>query len=129
MLVDKCDYVLLKQDVQCSAENVVEKNEQLADPFREDEADPSECEALQSSLWELETLRQHYYPKVKSVVELLEKKTSKTEMDMSVFFESSYETLFNDECTEITKSNAFTEYHIPKGLASDSLNELWSVHE
>ncbi|XP_028404522.1 nucleolar complex protein 4 homolog B-like [Dendronephthya gigantea] len=105
------------------------KNKILADPYKEDEADPSQCEALQSSLWELETLRQHYYPQIKDLVELLEKPIGRNETDVSEYFESSYETLFDKECTELTNSNAFIEYHVPKGLLSGSLHELWSINE
>ena len=106
-----------------------QKDEKLADPFKEDEADPSQCEALQSSLWELETLRQHYYPEIKSLVELLEKPIGKTETDMSDCLESSYETFFDNECTEFTKSNAYVEYHMPNGLLSNSLNEQWCIEQ
>lgn len=31
------------------------------DVFDEDEADPAKCRAIESSLWELESLRHHYY--------------------------------------------------------------------
>ena len=117
------------QNVQMNEEDLAEQNEKLADPFKEDEPDPSQCDALQSSLWELETLRHHYYPEIKSLVELLEKPIGKNETDVSEWFESSYEALFDDKCTEFTKGNAFTEYHIPKGLLSDSLNELWCIDE
>ena len=116
-----------EKNVQMSTEDLEEKTEKLADPFKEDEPDPSLCEALQSSLWELETLRNHYYPETKSLLELLEKPINKNETDVSEWFESSYEALFDDECTDFTKSNAFIEYHIPKGLLSGSQNELWCI--
>lgn len=104
-------------------------HQKLADPYKEDEADPSHCEALKSSLWELETLRQHYYPQIKGLVELLEKPIGRNETDVSEYFESSYETLFDEECTEFSNGNAFIEYHFPKGLLSESLYELWSIDE
>ena len=122
-------FAFLMKNVEMDGEDLEEKNEKLADPFKEDEPDPSLCEALQSSLWELETLRHHYYPGIKSLLEMLEKPINKNETDASDWFECSYEALFDDECTEFTKTNAFVEYHIPKGLLSDSLNELWYIDE
>lgn len=37
-----------------------------ADPYLEEEADPSQSRALQSSLWELKTLSMHFYWQVTS---------------------------------------------------------------
>ena len=41
-----------------------------ADPFRADEADPEQCGAIDSCLWEVDTLRQHACPTVASLASL-----------------------------------------------------------
>ena len=46
------------------------------DPFVEDEDDPSECRALESSLWEMETLRSHYFPQVAKFTHVLDRDLS-----------------------------------------------------
>lgn len=99
----------------------------LTDPFIEDEADPGKCQALESSLWELETLRHHYYPGIKSLIDLFEEPISKHETDLSEYCDSSFESLFKEECVELTKSNAFVEFRMPKGLFSDTMDELWHI--
>ena len=71
------------------------------DPFLESEADPARCCALESSLWELEALRQHYSPAVSRFVAVLErelgnrKKTQ--EIDLSLISGASYASMFAEE--------------------------------
>ena len=97
------------------------------DPFIEDEPNPSECRAMASSLWELESLRHHYYPGIKSLVELFHKTIHKNETDLSEYFDSTFESYFDNECAELTKNNAFVEYHFPKKLLSGTMEELWDI--
>jgi U3 small nucleolar RNA-associated protein 19 len=72
-----------------------------ADPFLEAEVDPARCAALESSLWELATLRQHYSPAVSRFVAVLErelgnrKKTQ--EIDLSMLCGASYASMFAEE--------------------------------
>lgn len=82
---------------------------------------------MKSSLWELETLRHHYYPGIKSLVEFLEKPIGKTEADVSKWFDSSYESLLNKEFSGINKNNVFLEYQPPKGLIQKGFDDLWCV--
>lgn len=46
-----------------------------SDPFNPDELDPTKCNALDSSLWELEVLAEHYCPGMSTVVQTLRKPT------------------------------------------------------
>lgn len=46
------------------------------DAFKPDESDPAECRALESSLWEMETLKSHYFPQVSKFVHVLDKDLS-----------------------------------------------------
>lgn len=72
-----------------------------ADPFMEAESDPARCAALESSLWEMASLRQHYSPAVSRFVAVLErelgnrKKTQ--EIDLSLLHGASYASMFAEE--------------------------------
>jgi U3 small nucleolar RNA-associated protein 19 len=72
-----------------------------SDPFLSEESDPAKCCALESSLWELQALRQHYSPAVSRFVAVLERELGnrrKTqELDLALLCSSSYSTLFEEE--------------------------------
>ncbi|CAN6229319.1 unnamed protein product [Urochloa humidicola] len=72
-----------------------------ADPFNNDEADPAKSGAMRSSLWEIDTLRQHYSPAVSRFVASLEEdltvRAKTTEMKITDFSSGSYATVFRDE--------------------------------
>ena len=72
-----------------------------SDPFLAEEVDPAKCCALESSLWELQALRQHYSPAVSRFVAVLERELGnrwKTqELDLALLCSSSYSTLFEEE--------------------------------
>eukprot|EP00898_Chlorokybus_atmophyticus_P007651 jgi/Chlat1/7888/Chrsp66S07315 len=72
-----------------------------SDPYLFSETDPAKCRALESSLWELETLRSHYGHTVSRFVSTLEidlsqrRKTS--ELPISDFVHGSYASLVEEE--------------------------------
>jgi U3 small nucleolar RNA-associated protein 19 len=72
-----------------------------ADPFRSEESDTSKCKALQSSLWEIETMRRHYCPAVSRFVASLENdltvRAKTTEVAVKDFSSGSYGTIFSEE--------------------------------
>ena len=47
-----------------------------SDAFKAAEEDPAKCKALESSLWEMETLKSHYFPQVAKFVTVLDKDLS-----------------------------------------------------
>ncbi|XP_024540832.1 uncharacterized protein LOC112349882 [Selaginella moellendorffii] len=69
------------------------------DPYLANEK-TSNCRALESSLWEIETLRRHYCPAVSRFVSTLEAdltvKSKTTEVQISDFCSGSYSTIFNE---------------------------------
>ena len=95
------------------------------DPFIADEPDPSKCNAMKSSLWELKTLQCHYYPAVASLVEILEKPLGVEETDISEYVDQGYDQLFQRECKKITTHNAHLEFQVPKGIISKSMSDHW----
>lgn len=71
------------------------------DPFRADEPDPARCKALDSSLWEMETLKSHYFPQVSKFVQVLDKdltdRVKTAEIPMGDICMSSYASLMSEE--------------------------------
>lgn len=76
------------------------------DPYLMDEVDPSKSCALESSLWEIQTMKSHYFPKVSSLVSLLEGSLKKVEHDMEKYMDHSYDKLFEQIMRQTSTTNA-----------------------
>ncbi|CAM6088709.1 unnamed protein product [Calypogeia fissa] len=78
------------------------------EPFVATEADVAKCNALKSSLWEIESLRRHYCPAVSRFVESLENdltvRAKTTEVAIPDFSATSYATIFEEEVGRRMKS-------------------------
>ncbi|XP_069820132.1 nucleolar complex protein 4 homolog [Dendropsophus ebraccatus] len=86
-----------------------------SDPFIMEEQDPAKCRALESSLWELEALQNHYYPNVVRAANVISRALSTQESDVSELLElSSYE-LFEKEMKKKFHSVAL-EFEPVQGL-------------
>lgn len=87
-----------------------------ADPFVSDERETSKCKALQSSLWEIETLRRHYCPAVSRFVASLENdltvRAKTTEVAVKDFSSGSYGTIFSEEVGRRIKQVPLAFYKI-----------------
>ena len=72
-----------------------------ADPYNETEDDPAKARALESSLWELETLKSHYYHEVARFVSVFKRDMTKrnkyTEIDIEKFVSRSYDETYRRE--------------------------------
>lgn len=64
-----------------------------SDPYIYEEKDPLKSNALNSSLWELVSLKKHVLPKVRKSVHFLLKKIPRVEWDMNELLDESYETV------------------------------------
>lgn len=66
-----------------------------ADPFLPDEAEPEKSRAIESCLWEVETLKSHYCPTVSSLAALFAKPIEKNThpIDLAPLSELSYSSL------------------------------------
>ncbi|KAJ3328315.1 hypothetical protein HDU91_004141 [Kappamyces sp. JEL0680] len=67
------------------------------DPYIFDEIDPSQCLAIESSLWELEILKRHYLPQVAQFAGVFEESLAKPSYDLEKFWDSSYRSLVESE--------------------------------
>ena len=89
------------------------------DPFDAEENDPAKTNALASSLWEIETLRAHYFPQVPKMVSLLERdltdRVKTKELEMGDLCAANYGSLVREELDArvkkvalATRAEAFT---------------------
>eukprot|EP00644_Phytophthora_capsici_P010212 jgi/Phyca11/529319/estExt2_fgenesh1_pm.C_PHYCAscaffold_410079 len=67
------------------------------DPFVNDELDPIKCNALQSSLWELYTMKHHYNADVALKARMFEEKLRHQFVDVDESLEITYKSLFDKQ--------------------------------
>lgn len=86
------------------------------DPFSETELNPLETNALNSSLWELEALMNHYHPNVATLAKIFAQPFRKPSYNLEDFLDWSYTSLLESEDTRRYKGLAaleFEEYQAP----------------
>ncbi|KAL9099641.1 MAG: hypothetical protein Q9163_004882 [Psora crenata] len=86
------------------------------DPFRMQEPDPMETDAIESSLWEIETLRSHYHPNVAAIAKIVSEQFTKHAYNIEDFLDHSYATMLDAELSKSLKCAPEIEYHIPKKI-------------
>ena len=63
------------------------------DPFRQEEPDPMETDALESSLWEVHMLQSHHHPNVATIAKIISEQFTKQAYNMEDFLDHSYGTV------------------------------------
>lgn len=81
------------------------------DPFQADEKDPIKCNALQSSLWELYSMRQHYNADVAVRAKLFEDKLRSQFLDLDDCMDISYKSLFDAQLKRKEKGKVPLAFH------------------
>ncbi|KAJ2259931.1 Maturation and nuclear export of 40S ribosomal subunits interacting protein [Coemansia sp. RSA 376] len=74
-----------------------------SDPYLADEADPAKCNALSSSLWELETLQHHYYPNIATLANIFSEPFHKPKFQLEDFLDHTYSTFFDGDTARTPK--------------------------
>ncbi|GAX81728.1 hypothetical protein CEUSTIGMA_g9156.t1 [Chlamydomonas eustigma] len=89
----------------------------LGDVYDETQEDPAKSRAVESSLWELTCLRNHYCPQVAALCSILDKdltdRTKTTEVDMDPLVSASYSSLFSQEVERRLKQVPLAFYQQP----------------
>ena len=62
----------------------------LKDPFHMDEINPMVTGAIDSSLWEIETIQSHYHPYVATIAKIISEQFTKQNYNMEDFLDYSY---------------------------------------
>ncbi|GBB94666.1 hypothetical protein RclHR1_00240014 [Rhizophagus clarus] len=88
----------------------------LEDPYNFDEPDPMKSNALESSLWEMKTLQDHYFPNVATLAKIFQAKFTKPSYNLEDFFDHTYFTLIESELNRKSKNNKIPalSYERPK---------------
>lgn len=110
-----------------SAENLGE------DPFSMTEKDPQQTGAIDSSLWELETLQSHYHPTVSSIAKIISEQFTKQHYNLEDFLDHGYVSMLESELNKEPKKPPVVEFYIPKRIFTNSedkisnlLLDIWS---
>ena len=88
------------------------------DPFNPQEADPMLTRAIDSSLWELETLTSHYHPNVATLARILGEPFTKRDYQLEDFLDHSYAGLIDAELGKEMKKVPVVEFEIPKRIVT-----------
>ncbi|XP_007246113.3 nucleolar complex protein 4 homolog [Astyanax mexicanus] len=96
------------------------------DPYLMDEEDPTKCHALESSLWELQTLQKHYNPDVSKAAKAINEPLSRQEQDISELLElNNFELMERDLKSQV--QSVPLEFDPASGLLQ-STREVLGVH-
>nr|ADD38742.1 Nucleolar complex protein 4 homolog [Lepeophtheirus salmonis] len=86
------------------------------DPYLADEVDPSKCKAVDSSLWEIETLMSHSLPQVSQSARFINKRLPEIEWDLSVSLETTMQDMMDKESKKKIFVNVPLTFERPTGF-------------
>ena len=111
-------------------------NAGMKDPFRMDETDPMDTGAIDSSLWEIETLQSHYHPNVANIARIISEQFTKQKYNVEDFLDHSYgsvsqqlpqlfqrpnrDQMLDAELSKYNKKTPVVEFDIPKRIFTHS---------
>ena len=121
-------YNLLKSHPTCTfmihriphPPNLVSGDKVGEDPFNMSEPDPLLTHAIESSLWELETLQSHYHPNVASVARIISEQFTKQQYNLEDFLDHGYTGMVDSELGKEPKKEPVVEWMIPKHIFTDA---------
>lgn len=100
-----------------SAATIAEIQEQgMDDPFDMAQSDPMETGAIESSLWEIETLSSHYHPNVATLAGIIAQQFTKQRYELEDFLDHTYNGLVEGELERVLKKAPVVEFEIPKRI-------------
>ena len=105
------------------------------DVFSMSESDSQQTRAIDSSLWEIETLQSHAHPNVASVARIISEQFTKQRYNLEDFLDHSYASMLESELRKDVKKPPVVEWVIPKRVfgkaakgettSSALLNDFW----
>lgn len=93
------------------------------DPFNPSEQDPSQTHAIDSSLWELHTLQDHYNPTVSQICRIISEQFTKQQYNLEDFLDHGYGTLLESELKKDGKREPVVEWRIPGKIFEKEMTE------
>lgn len=96
-------------------------SEGMDDPFSMSESDPMLTNAIQSNLWEIETLQSHYHPNVAALARIISEQFTKPAYNLEDFLDHSYQSMLDAELGKVeVKMAPVVEYKIPKRIFTET---------
>ncbi|CAI7590665.1 unnamed protein product [Penicillium bialowiezense] len=102
------------------------EREGMDDPFDPNESDPNLTDAIESSLWEIETLQSHFHPNVAAIARIISEQFTKQSYSLEDFLDHTYQGMVQAELgveERNLKKLPVVEYQIPKRIFTDRLLE------
>lgn len=90
------------------------------DPFNNKEADPEKTNAIESSLWEIKTLQNHWFPEVSRMASFINKDLPKREWDLAGLLENNYDDMLQ-RCINSIKVNENEDIVFDDRLAKECM--------
>ncbi|KAI9140459.1 CBF/Mak21 family-domain-containing protein [Paraphysoderma sedebokerense] len=115
-------YNLLKRHPSCMVlihRTSETDNDSTTDPYDPDTSDPYATNALSSSLWELQTLKSHYYPNISTLIGIFEERLTKMEFKMEEWTGFGYSKLVETSCATTIKKPPALNFDISKQLFTE----------
>lgn len=119
--------IMLHRELQPSSGTGAD-DAQSSDPFNMKEQDPLRTRAIGSSLWELNTLENHYHPNVATLAKILSQPFTRPSYNLEDFLDYSYSSMLEAELNKPLTKPPVVEYFIPKTIyaePADPSQSLW----
>jgi U3 small nucleolar RNA-associated protein 19 len=85
----QCTFMMHREPPTEEAKQEIEERG-FKDPFSMEKTDPMETGAIDSSIWEIETLQSHYHPNVATLANIISKQFTKQSYNLEDFLDHSY---------------------------------------
>ncbi|KAI9498253.1 CBF/Mak21 family-domain-containing protein [Zychaea mexicana] len=108
-------YNLLRRHPICM--KLIHKNDaggEAEDPYDFNQKNPYETKALESSLWEIQTLSEHYYANVSTLAKIFSEKFLKPKYNLEDFMDHTYSTFFKTEIERKRKREPAMAFEKPE---------------
>lgn len=92
------------------------------DPYDNDQLDPILTNAIDSSLWELESLQSHYHPNVATLARIMSEQFRKPQYVLEDFLDMSYQSLMASEQNRKLKRAPALEFERFDSVFEDDIN-------
>ncbi|GLI76077.1 maturation and nuclear export of 40S ribosomal subunits interacting protein [Penicillium ochrochloron] len=102
------------------------ESEGMEDPYDPNETDPTRTNAIESSIWEIETLQSHYHPNVAAIARIISEQFTKQAYQLEDFLDHTYQGMVQGELgtgEKPLRKVPVVEYQIPKRIFTDRLLE------
>lgn len=113
-----CTFMLHRIPSHPSLAGLNIEDQGMDDPFNMAEPDPMLTNAIDSSLWELETLQSHYHPNVATLAMIISEQFTKRDYQLEDFLDHTYASMVEAELGKELKRAPVVEWEIPKRIVT-----------